>query len=165
MTWLAIARTYIGTREIPGPTSEPTILGWARTLGGWVASWFRNDDTPWCALFINACLQKAGLPLSGTGAALVRAKSFLTYGIALPEPAVGCILVFERAGGGHVGFYTGETTKAYRVLGGNQDNEVRESWIAKDRCIAYRWPAEAPLPLVGRKIYSSMAEALSTNER
>lgn len=165
MTWLSIARRYIGVHEIPGPKSDPTILGFAKALGGWVASWFRNDDTPWCALFVNAVLQEAGYAMSGTGAALVRAKSFLTYGIALVEPAMGCILVFDRAGGGHVGFYTGETHKAYRVIGGNQDNQVRESWIAKDRCLAYRWPPEAPPPVIGRKVYATMGEALSSNER
>jgi len=141
-SWYLIARGYIGVQEIPGPQSNPTILGWAKTMGGWVASWFRDDDTPWCALFVNACLQQAGLPLSGGvgSAALVRAKSFLTYGRPLDVPCRGAILVFDRAGGGHVGFYAGETLKAYRVVGGNQSNSVSEAWLAKDRCLAIRWP-------------------------
>lgn len=165
MTWIAIARRYKGTTEIPGPKSNPTILGWAQKLGGWVASWFRNDDTPWCALFVNAVLQEAGLPMSGTGAALVRAKSFLTYGTALVEPAVGCIVVFDRAGGGHVGFYTGETLKAYRILGGNQQDRVNEAWLARDRALAYRWPPGVPPPTVGRKFLRPDATPLSTNEK
>lgn len=165
MTWLAIARRYIGTREIPGPQSNPTILGWAKAIGGWVASWYRNDDTPWCALYVNAVLQQAGLPMSGTGAALVRAKSFLDYGTPLEEPALGCILVFDRAGGGHVGFYVGETLKAYRVLGGNQSNTVNEAWLAKDRCVAMRWPPGVPCPSIGRKWLRPTDESLSTNER
>lgn len=164
MTWLALARRYIGVREIPGPAASPTILGWARSLGGWIASWYRDDATPWCALFVNAVLQEAGLPLSGTGAALVRAKAFLTYGTPLEVPSVGCIMVFERTGGGHVGFYVGETLKAYRILGGNQGDSVSESWLAKERCIAMRWPPGVPPPSVGRKFLRPDAHPLSTNE-
>lgn len=164
MTWLAIARSYLGVKEIPGPASNPTILGWAKALGGWVASWYRNDDTPWCALFVWHCLQRAGLPI-GTGAELVRAKAFLTYGLPLEEPALGCLLVFDRAGGGHVGFYTGETAKAFRVLGGNQANSVNETWIAKSRCLAYRWPSQT-LPEPPLRVWLSPTGApLSENEQ
>jgi uncharacterized protein (TIGR02594 family) len=140
--WLTIARSYIGVHEIPGPTSHPTILQWGRNMGGWVAQFFRDDATPWCALFVNAVLQQAGLPMSGPEGSpvLVRAKSFTTYGRALTTPCRGAIAVFERAGGGHVGFIEGETLKAYRICGGNQSDSVSSTWIAKDRCIAVRWP-------------------------
>lgn len=164
MTWLSVARKYIGVTEIPGPASNPTIIGWARKLGGWVASWFVADSTPWCALYVNAVLQESGLPMSGTGAALVRAKSFLTYGTPLDAPALGCIMVFDRAGGGHVGFYLGETLKAYRILSGNQSNAVSETWIAQDRCLAMRWPPGVPAPAVGRKFLRPDAQPLSKDE-
>ncbi len=35
------------------------------------------------------------------------AKSYLTWGEALDTPAYGCIAVFTRVGGGHVGFVVG----------------------------------------------------------
>jgi uncharacterized protein (TIGR02594 family) len=167
VTWLAVARKYIGTREIPGPKHDPTIMGWVRALGGTLAGWITSDEHPWCATFVNAVLQEAGLPMSATAgsAHLLRAKSFLTYGTALTEPAVGCLLVFERTGGGHVGFYVGETLKAFRVLGGNQQDMVNETWIAKERCRAYRWPPGVPLPTVGRKFLRPDGESLSLNER
>ena len=164
MTWLATARAYLGVTEIPGPQSHPTILGWAKGLGGWVASWFRDDDTPWCALFVWHVLQQHGFPVK-SGAALVRAKAFVDYGTPLDTPALGCIVVFDRAGGGHVGFYVGETLKAYRVLGGNQNNRVSEAWLAKDRCVAMRWPPGAVPPAVGRKWLRPDAEPVSENER
>lgn len=164
MTWLALARKYIGVREIPGPKSDPTILGFARRIGGWVASWYTDEKTPWCALFVNAVLQEAKLPMSGTGVALVRAKSFLSYGTALAVPSLGCILVFERPGGGHVGFYMGETLKAYRVLGGNTSDSVSEAWLAKDRCLAMRWPPGVPPPSVGRKFLRPDAQPFSKDE-
>jgi uncharacterized protein (TIGR02594 family) len=174
MTWLAIARRYLGVREIPGPKADPTILGFARRMGGWVASWYQTDATPWCALYANAVLQEAGLPMSAKpgSADLLRAKSFLTYGTVLAEPALGCLLVFDRAGGGHVGFYTGETLKAFRVLGGNTSDEVREAWLSKDRIcrdgsgevIGYRWPPGVPPPTVGRKFLRPTGESLSKDE-
>ena len=167
MTWLPIARKYLGVAEIPGPKNDPTILGWVRALGGSIAGWVTTDQTPWCATFANAVLQQAGLPMSAKPGSvdLLRAKSFLSYGTALTEPAVGCIMVFARAGGGHVGFYTGETLKAYRVLGGNTLDSVREAWLAKDRCLALRWPPNVPPPVVGRKWLRPTGESMSLNEK
>jgi uncharacterized protein (TIGR02594 family) len=167
MNWLAIARRYVGVTEIPGPKSDPTIMGWVRALGGTIAGWVTADSTPWCATFVNAVLQQAGLPMSAKpgSADLLRAKSFLTYGTALTEPCIGCIIVFDRAGGGHVGFYTGETLKAYRVLGGNQSDKVSEAFLARDRALAYRWPPGAPPPTIGRKFLLPTTDTLSVNER
>ena len=167
MTWLAIARRYLGTREIPGPKSDPTILGWVRALGGTLAGWVTSDATPWCATFANAVLQEAGLPMSAKAgsADLLRAKSFLAYGTELTTPALGCIVVFARQGGGHVGFYLGETLKAYRILGGNQQDMVNETWLAQNRAIAFRWPPGVSPPTIGRKFLRPDGEPLSINER
>lgn len=164
--WMTIARRYLGLTEVPGPAANPTLLDMAKNLGGWVAQFFVSDETPWCALFVNRVLQEAGLSLSGRAGSvdLVRARSFATYGIPLEVPCLGAILVFERQGGGHVGFYVGETLKAYRVLGGNQSNSVNETWIAKDRCIAVRWPDPATRP--GSHVWLRPdASLFSTNEQ
>lgn len=164
--WLLIARRYIGVEEVPGPKGHPTILQWARSMGGWVAGFFRDDQTPWCALYLNAVLQEAGLPLSAPlgSADLLRAKSFMAYGTPLTEPCRGAILVFERPGGGHVGICEGETLKAYRVLGGNQSDRVGLTWIAKNRCVAIRWPSLSVTP-GSRYWLRPDGESLSTNER
>ena len=164
--WMAVARKYVGLEEVPGPQSHPTIVQWAKNLGGFVAQFFRTDSTPWCSLYANVVLQESGLPMSGPDGspALLRAKSFLTYGTPLDVPCLGAILVFVRSGGHHVSFYTGESLKAYRVLGGNQDDRVRESWLAKDRCIAIRWPDPNVVP--GTHIWVRPGDAsLSTNEQ
>jgi hypothetical protein len=55
------------------------------------------------------------------------------------------VLVFQRPGGGHLGFYVGEDERAYHVLGGNQGDCVSITRIAKDRCIAIRWPSGQPV--------------------
>jgi uncharacterized protein (TIGR02594 family) len=167
MQWLTIARKYVGTAELPGPKNNPTIMGWIRALGGTLAGWVVDETTPWCASSLNAILQEAGLPMSAKpgSADLLRAKSFLSYGTALTEPSVGCIIVFDRAGGGHVGLYTGETLKAYRVLGGNQSNKFCEAWLARDRALAYRWPPGAAPPTLGRKFLLPDGKPLSVNEQ
>jgi hypothetical protein len=72
------------------------------------------------------------------------------------------VLVFARKGGGHVGFYVGEDATAYHVLGGNQGNAVNVMRIAKDRCIAIRWPEGEPV--VGKPVILASNGQLSRNE-
>jgi uncharacterized protein (TIGR02594 family) len=158
--WLGVARRYQGTHEVPGPKSNPVILGWAKRLGGFIASYYRDDAIPWCALFVNAVLNEAGL--KGTGS--LAARSFEAWGERLAGPAPGAVLVFVRAGGGHVGFYVGESADAYRVLGGNQSDTVNETWVAKARLTAIRWPAGEPLPAIARIHLSRSGQKLSSNE-
>ncbi len=140
--WMAIAHRYIGVEEVPGPKAHPTIVQWAKNLGPNMASLFKDDATPWCALAANGILEEAHLPLSAKPGSydLARAKSFETYGTPQDIPAYGSILVFNRPGGYHVGFYLGETLQRYRVLGGNQGNAFEPAWIDQKRCIAIRWP-------------------------
>lgn len=143
--WLTEARRYLGLRETAGPGNTPAILAWAKSFGGWVASFFVADATPWCGLFVGHCLMVANLrnmpknPLA--------ALSWLTYGVPLAEPALGCLAVFARNGGGHVGFYLGEHDGLIRVLGGNQHNDsVSIDWVKRERLRGYRWPAEIEKP-------------------
>jgi hypothetical protein len=60
---------------------------------------------------------------------------------------VGAVLVFKRAGGGHVGFYMGEDPdgQALQVLGGNQADQVSVTRIMRNRLFAARWPDGLPL--------------------
>jgi hypothetical protein len=74
------------------------------------------------------------------------------------------VLVFERPGGGHVGFYAGESGASYRVLGGNQGDAVSHAWIAKARCIAVRWPPGVPAPAKPVKVVGFPQGELSRNE-
>lgn len=143
--WLAAARAKLGTREAPGPANSATILGWAKRLGTKALGMVYNaDSVPWCGLFVATCVAEAGLTPAPIA---VRAKSWATWGVPLAtkEVAPGAVLVFERPGGGHVGFYVGENARSYRVLGGNQGDRVCETWIEKARCVAIRWPAGVPV--------------------
>lgn len=138
--WLAAARALNGTREAAGAANNPTILGWAKRLGTKVLGMVYNaDSVPWCGLFVAHCMHEAGIAPAPIA---VRAKAWASWGARLrPERlAPGAVLVFERPGGGHVGFYVGEDATAYHVLGGNQGDRVSIMRIAKDRLVASRWP-------------------------
>ncbi len=70
------------------------------------------------------------------------------WGRELLGPRLGCVLVFTRNGGGHVGLYLGEDSTHYHVLGGNQSNSVNVMRIAKGRLAdgGMRWPNGPELP-------------------
>lgn len=137
--WLAVARRFIGVREIKGPSHNSKILEWWKAIkrGG-----IKTDEVPWCAAFVGAMLEDAGIKSSR----FESAKSYLDWGVKLAAPALGCIVVFTRDGGGHVGFVVGQDSKgSLMVLGGNQSDEVNIRAFGRERVAGYRWPAEAPL--------------------
>lgn len=143
--WLDVARALIGVHEGVGPAVNPEIIDWARQEGGWVERFYQDDEIPWCGLFVGHCLHKAGLagpknPLS--------ALAWADWGQPLDPSALslGAVLVFKRAGGGHVGFYVGEDPdgQALHVLGGNQSDQVCVTRIPRARLFAARWPQGVP---------------------
>ncbi len=162
--WLQQARHLLGTQESPGTANNAAILDWARQEGGWIERFYTADSIPWCGLFVGHCLLNAGIsgpknPLS--------ALAWADWGDEVPfsEREAGCVLVFTRQGGGHVGFYAGEDAdgSALYVLGGNQSDAVSISRIATDRLHAVRWPAG----LARRKsglLTQSLSTSLSGNE-
>lgn len=143
--WMDLASSLIGVREVAGPKNSPTIMGWIKKLGRRLGIDVKDDETAWCGTFVAHIISTA-LPREDLPPVAVRAKAWATWGRELISPRTGCVLVFDRAGGGHVGFYGGETSTAYRVLGGNQGDAVSWTWIAKARCVAMRWPRTFPLP-------------------
>lgn len=157
--WMKIAYSLNGTKEFAGAASNPVILSWAKKLGGWFASFYKEDSIPWCGLFVAHCLKEAGFPVQGDS---LSALGWSDYDRSC-EPTVGAIMVFKRTGGGHVGFYVGEDKDAYHILGGNQSDMVCISRIAKDRCVATRWPNNYPISKLGRVILSASSN-LSKNE-
>ncbi|MEG8021785.1 hypothetical protein [Sphingomonas aerolata] len=93
-------------------------------------------------------------------------KSWASWGSRLrPERlAPGAVLVFDRPGGGHVGFYVGEDATAYHVLGGNQSNAVTVTRIAKGRLTASRWPKGVPVIGGPVKMATTAGLKLSSDE-
>lgn len=145
--WLTIGRKYIGVRETAGKDTTPTIAKWLLNL----KAWWRDDETPWCGVFVAECMKEANMPVPP---AWYRAKAWLEWGAPIFEPIVGCVVVFSRVGGGHVGFVVGRAKDGrLMVLGGNQGNQVGVAPFAPDRIVGFRWPVSmtarlTPLPVV-----------------
>lgn len=139
--WLIEARRHDGLREIPGAPTAPTIARWLVQLG----AWWRDDATPWCGVAVAAWMQAAGIgPLPKFW---MRARAWADWGQALERPAHGCVVVFERQGGGHVGLVVGEDAAGnLLVLGGNQGDAVNVRAFQRSRVLAYRWPPGRDLP-------------------
>ncbi|MGY5789072.1 TIGR02594 family protein len=159
--WMREARRFMGLQEVPGAKSNATIVGWAKALGGWVAGFYQNDDTPWCGLFMAHCVGVT-LPTERLPTNPLSALAWADFGIDA-EPAIGAILVFRRTGGGHVGLYAGENGDNYVVLGGNQGNSVKLSLVEKSRCVAIRWPKTGGSQ-VGGRVKSTASGEVSRNE-
>jgi len=154
--WLRTAESHKGLREISGPKHSHIIMGWLEKLN----AWWRDDETPWCGVFVAHCMREAELPYPPM---YMRAKAWLDYGALLRRDrlAPGAILIFDRAGGGHVGFYVGEDAGHYFVLGGNQGNEVNVMKLGKTRLLASRWPKGEPV--IGKPVYTKNGK-VSVNE-
>lgn len=162
--WLAEARQHLGVREVPGKQHSPKIMGWIQEVGAKALGIPVNDDeTPWCGTFMAMVMMRAGLP---SPAIAVRASSWGTWGRQLNGPRLGCVLVFNRAGGGHVGLYMGEDATHYHVLGGNQSNSVSIMRLEKTRLIkgGMRWPHGPLLPPAKAVHLSPKGAPMSGNE-
>lgn len=133
--WLTVAKNYIGLREVPGPKHNSVIVGWLDSLG----AWWKGDEEPWCGVFCAHVMKESGFSYPGM---YMRAKSWLSWGTKLRNPVLGCIAVFGRSGGGHVGFVVGMTAdgKHLAILGGNQSNMVNVMLISRSRLLDYRLP-------------------------
>lgn len=140
--WITEARKHIGEKEIPGVGSNAWIHSmWLKLKGGaWMWNAYGGDDSklPWCGAFVAYCLQAAGII---PPAKYASAREWAFWGTPLVGPIPGCIVVFSRDGGGHVGFVVGEDEKnRLMVLGGNQGDSVKISPFERNRVVAYRWP-------------------------
>lgn len=147
--WLVEADKLLGLKEIPGPRHSPEILQmWKDIKRGGI----KDDETPWCAAFVGAMLERAGI----TSSRFESAKSYEKWGVALAKPVYGCVIVMTRKGGGHVGFVVGVNSRGQiLVQGGNQDNQVNIRAFPADRTAnaVYRYPAgyltpSQPLPVL-----------------
>ncbi len=145
LDWVAEARKYIGLREDTSKSRHnPTIVSWLKKMGsftGEARSWYLEDETPWCGLFVGYCL---GVTNRFVVKDWYRAKAWAdtTKMTKLDRPAYGCLAVYTREGGGHVAFVVGKDSVGRIVcLGGNQGNAVSLAPFAVDRPAEYFWPS------------------------
>ncbi|PHM51900.1 TIGR02594 family protein [Xenorhabdus hominickii] len=153
--WIEEGYKYIGMHEITGDQHHPYILQWWKDIkrGG-----IRDDETPWCAAYVGAMFEHVGIRSSR----FESAKSYLEWGMQLKEPYYGCVAVFTRTGGGHVGFVVGVAENGdLMVLGGNQSDEVSIRSFPRSRVSGYRWPIGEP---ISRGLLSLMVACRSESE-
>ncbi|MBP8813412.1 MAG: TIGR02594 family protein [Laribacter sp.] len=155
MKWIDEGKKLVGLKEVKGAKHAPEILQMWRDIK---RSGIKDDETPWCAAFVGAMLERAGIKSSR----FESARSYLDWGVPLAAPAVGCVVVFARSGGGHVGFVVGQdNTGNLLVLGGNQADAVSVAAFPLSRVLGYRWPAGEPLPALELPVF---AAAMSRSE-
>lgn len=160
LPWMEEARRLMGTREVPGPGSNPAIEDWATGLG----IPYRSDDIPWCGLFAAHCIG-ATLPDEPLPANPLGARNWMRFGRSC-EPGLGSILVFWResrtSGKGHVGFYAGEDEHGFYVLGGNQSDAVNFRRLPRRQFLGARWPASAEAAEPNKVAMTLRASAFET---
>lgn len=155
--YLTIARQHIGLKELTGKNDHPIIESW---WDKFKAKWLYKQA--WCGLFVAHCLKEAGHDIPKHW---YRAKAYLDYGVKIDSPCVGCIVVFERVGGGHVGFIIGKDYAGrLLVLGGNQNNKVSIAPFNMSRVAGYRVPKYFPysqmlMPVISNSDVDSENEA------
>ena len=137
--WLHNARLDLGQCETRGPNDSPWIRRMLKKLN---ATWLLGQ--PWCGGAVAKWMGDYNIPIPTEW---YRAKAWATWGTELKGPRTGCIVVFSRQGGGHVGLIVGSTENGnYLVLGGNQGDTVSIREFSHERVLAFRWPPNCEVP-------------------
>jgi uncharacterized protein (TIGR02594 family) len=137
MNPISIARTYLGTKEIPGEADNPKIMEMYRTIG---QDWVQHDELAWCAAFVGHCLELSGV----LSTRKLNARSYLAWGEkvdGVETAKEGDIVVFSRGASaveGHVAFFLKVAGSSVEVLGGNQTNSVSIARFPKSRLLGIR---------------------------
>lgn len=120
---LQVAFKELGQTEIPGSEHNPRIVAYAEQSN---FPGIRDDETPWCCIFVNFCCDELNYERSGKA----NARSWLQVGEKPTAAKPGDIVIFWRESihswKGHVGFYLGHSADRKKVfcIGGNQGNAV-----------------------------------------
>ena len=123
-----------GTYEYEGDLNNPQIITWANEVGIFD---YKHDATPWCGLFMALCAKRAGWSVPSRP---LWALNWQSWERSVTQPMLGDVMVFKRAGGGHVAMYVGEDETHWHILGGNQMDRVSIVRRAK----AGWWKARRP---------------------
>ena len=118
--WVEVAAGEVGVLEREGSRHEARILEYHDSVS--TSSALNTDEVPWCASFVNWCMTSVGI--SGPEHASA-SRNWREWGNGITEPVFGCLAVFRRTGGGHVGFVVGKITK-HRMVGRRRDRHEEE---------------------------------------
>jgi uncharacterized protein (TIGR02594 family) len=116
--WMDIAIAEIGQTELIYDPKDPTkkIIN-PRVQKYFTDGGFSGDPltTAWCAIFVNYCLNNAGIKGNGSWTA----SDFNDWGVEVDHPCFGAIAVYSH----HVGFVIGTKGRNIWLLGGNQGGD------------------------------------------
>lgn len=143
LPWLDVFERVRGMHEVRDNGFLSRFLrSDGRTLGD-------PSKLPWCGDLIETIF-RLSLPDEPFPGALGQnpywARNWALFGRGLSYPMFGCVGVWSRTGGGHVGCIVGQDRTSWYVDGGNQSNEACRVRISKTsrKLIAARWPATYP---------------------
>ncbi len=135
MRALDIALKEFGVKGIVGDKNNDRILQYFKDIG---QAWVKDDETAWCAAFVNWCLVQVSKPQTGK----LNARSFLEYGTITDAPELGDIVILWRISKtgsfGHVGFYVNTVGENINILSGNQGNSVNITSYPKANLLGFR---------------------------
>lgn len=133
--WVDEAYKDLGVHEIANEGKVHQMWRDAKLSG---LTKFPAKNIPWCSGAACAWMERAGIRSPRTDGA----KNWLQWGDVIDKPAYGCVVVFTRTGGSHVGFVVGEDKNGnLLVLGGNQGpDSVSVKSFLKSRVSGYRYP-------------------------
>lgn len=121
--WITQAKSVMGLHEV---RDNARLSEFMASDGDFLGD---PSEFPWCGDLVHTCIQLA-LPKEPFPGALGEnpywALNWQLFGEDAPAVPYGCVGVWRRSGGGHVGFIVGKTPDGlwYHVLGGNQSNTV-----------------------------------------
>ena len=134
---LKTAFQYDCVARYPNKKNNPQVLHFFHDIG---FTNIKDDETSWCAAFVNFCLKANGINHSHS----LVAKDWLKIGIATDAPQPGDVVVFwrEKRNGwqGHVAFFIKEDKVNHLIYayGGNQGGSVCLKAFPKNNVLAYR---------------------------
>lgn len=147
--WLSQMRAITGVKEFPGRASNPIIMAWRSDIARafpetvkYVAT-YTGDEIAWCGFGLAGCCARAGVrPPFGKDddEKFMYAKSWAHWGTQI-EPRPGCIMVFSRAGGGHVSILERMDGQHAYIRGCNQSDMVNVAHKSMDTFVAAVWPS------------------------
>ncbi|MCY1643248.1 TIGR02594 family protein [Methylorubrum sp. SL192] len=140
--WLVLVEALNGLKEAPDVANNPQVVKLFADAG---FPGIKTNSTAWCAAFVNAVIDRAG----HRGSRSLAACSFEAWGVGLPAPALGAIATKKRGNSswqGHTGLVVGANNDQVFLLGGNQSDAVNVAAFKRSEIVAFRWPADVPLP-------------------
>jgi len=132
---LEVALSEYGKEAYPGTKTNPEVLKYFTETG---YTFIHDDETPWCAAFLNWVLQKCKIDHPNK----LNARSFLEMKHATSTPELGDIVILWRINPigalGHTGLYIRENKNLIWILGGNQNSTVNIRAFPKNQLLGYR---------------------------